>query len=783
MPITDPFGDDSDESVDGFITLFSKKSGSTPSKHMMAEDPSTTSDGIEIQIVSKDDSDDVEPQPHNMNTASAITAGKSLTNSRLFMFVAILALLSWRVSVHQRAEIAAMKQELKELKELLNYDNYSKNSSSNSRKRSLTARDGVESESVITPYHGYTYRSDYSSSEEMHPAENEKTITTTTTTTTTQETTTRYLTVKGVVGDGIADDTSAIQRAINRASSNKINAKLVLPKGVFLITSTIKIPAGITLMGQGYGSSPLAIQFDAGGSTLAYCGNSFAVSIRGHAVSLENLAITDWRGTEECINTEGKGGIIIQAKSKLVESISLRNLLIYQFMSGTSIKMIALNKGGIAFSSFENIRVRHAKIGVHIIAADEESFVNSNSFHDGAITGGITEVAVKVEGPGACNDNQFNGVAIEPPSTSLAHVYVSGSRTNIKLNRVRLEGTEMPLDKPMIIIEDDSYGNVMNGILGHTFLQGDLNRNPEITFRTNKMVGIKPAEHNLFWNAAFRGLDLTGTYMPGWSFTGGDGMVAQIPSSEQELLFPDHNILQVTYLDENSAFKFSPSSLPRSPIHSFCSFGIYAQSNVPGSISAVMKYASGSTITSASHTGSGKWEFIGMSSLYDKVGGPRAYFSITGDVNVTAPTFVYGSAMATPGAELMSSSGARMSGVFTSSVIAVSPPETDKWNLPVEGNIYDVLPFPNSGGEDCGTTYHSVRRINDSNPRFVKGTVITIMFPACGDCVPCLALRDNAYINLMGELDFAPDPVGTSSITLVSIGFGVWKEVSRNGLM
>lgn len=49
----------------------------------------------------------------------------------------------------------------------------------------------------------------------------------------------RSLTVKGVVGDGIMDDTLAIQRAIRKASKNDARAEVVLPKGVFLITSTM----------------------------------------------------------------------------------------------------------------------------------------------------------------------------------------------------------------------------------------------------------------------------------------------------------------------------------------------------------------------------------------------------------------------------------------------------------------------------------------------------------------------------------------------------------------
>merc|ERR1719410_2310550 len=106
-----------------------------------------------------------------------------------------------------------------------------------------------------------------------------------------------------------------------------------------------------------------------------------------------------------------------------------------------------------------------------------------------------------------------------------------------------------------------------------------------------------------------------------------------------------------------------------------------------------MKSSSGSTITSASHTGSGKWEFIGMSSLYDKVNGAYPYFRIKGDVNLTAPTFVYGRTLATPGSELMSSSGAKMSGLFTSSVVEASPPTTEMWFLPVQGNFFDIQPF------------------------------------------------------------------------------------------
>ena len=49
----------------------------------------------------------------------------------------------------------------------------------------------------------------------------------------------RSLTVKGVVGDGIMDDTLAIQRAIRKASKNDARAEVVLPKAPISILKSL----------------------------------------------------------------------------------------------------------------------------------------------------------------------------------------------------------------------------------------------------------------------------------------------------------------------------------------------------------------------------------------------------------------------------------------------------------------------------------------------------------------------------------------------------------------
>lgn len=54
----------------------------------------------------------------------------------------------------------------------------------------------------------------------------------------------------GAVGDGVTDDTSAIQAAVDAATANRAN-EVHFPVGEYVITSTITLTSGIRLIGQG----------------------------------------------------------------------------------------------------------------------------------------------------------------------------------------------------------------------------------------------------------------------------------------------------------------------------------------------------------------------------------------------------------------------------------------------------------------------------------------------------------------------------------------------------
>ena len=108
---------------------------------------------------------------------------------------------------------------------------------------------------------------------------------------------TRYIKVIDAVGDGVTDDTRAIRSALRKAESGEMRAIVLLPKGKFLVTRTLRVKAGVTLAGQGYGISPTELDPDkGGGSFILYCGTGYAIKLNGHTASLRNLAVADWKG-------------------------------------------------------------------------------------------------------------------------------------------------------------------------------------------------------------------------------------------------------------------------------------------------------------------------------------------------------------------------------------------------------------------------------------------------------------------------------------------------------
>jgi len=60
----------------------------------------------------------------------------------------------------------------------------------------------------------------------------------------------------GAVGDGVTDDTAAIQAALSAAANRQVPAVVYLPSGAYRITSTLKIATTISMVGEYSGVGP-----------------------------------------------------------------------------------------------------------------------------------------------------------------------------------------------------------------------------------------------------------------------------------------------------------------------------------------------------------------------------------------------------------------------------------------------------------------------------------------------------------------------------------------------
>ena len=101
-------------------------------------------------------------------------------------------------------------------------------------------------------------------------------------------------------------------------------------------------------------------------------------------------------------------------------------------------------------------------------------------------------------------------MCVEPPDSDVTHVYMTGPKMNVPLHNVRLEESAKSLDRHIVIIDDLSHSNIMDGTLGHAHVRTDLSRNPGIDLASHKPVSLDPAPANVYWNVAF-----TGSVMPG----------------------------------------------------------------------------------------------------------------------------------------------------------------------------------------------------------------------------------------------------------------------------
>ena len=250
-----------------------------------------------------------------------------------------------------------------------------------------------------------------------------------------------------VMNNRSRDNSYAIQSAIDSAAET--GATICVGPGYINYTQTINIKAGVTIIGAGRGSTPNQTPYN--GTIFWYTGVGAAVAITGSNVTLSNLVVYDK-------SSQATDGVLFQSDTNLIESCTLSNVLIFGFVTGTALHFDAKNRSGITYCSFYDVRIRHAKIGISI-TPDTTSFINSNSFYHGVISGGAFDTCLKVDGG---NNNIFYGTIIEPYTSTYGHIQIN--KGQIIGQQIRIEAIKLPKNLPVIYLGKNTANCQLSGM-------------------------------------------------------------------------------------------------------------------------------------------------------------------------------------------------------------------------------------------------------------------------------------------------------------------------------
>lgn len=551
--------------------------------------------------------------------------------------------------------------------------------------------------------------------------------------------------------NGQSDCSDMLQHALDSAAIS--GTKVFLQAGTYRLARTIRLPAGVSLVGSGMGAN--ALKTPNNGTILCYTGDSAAIVMPGTNSEIKDLTVYDPKGA-------ASAGILILGDSQMVESMQLSRVLIYGFTKGTALLLHAQHHGGIGYGSFYDLRIRNARIGIEILQTGAGAFVNSNSFFHGAISGGGFDNCLLVNGG---DNNIFYGTVIEPYTSTHGHLLVNSGQ--IIGENIRIEAGRQPANRPVIEFGPGSAFSTLTG-----FYAGGVvidRGNNTILLTSPDYAGENNPGFNQFVNAAFLLPDANG--LPAFWMV--SNPKASISITHDQLITGESTVSIRVPPGVNCDFYPAPGYAPvlgGAPLYAHANFNIMARTSTPGVVKLTYNYAGG-LVSSAAHTGSGNWEMIGLQAITSTRLAPNPKINLNNSggsapllVELTSPSFSFGMTPPQRDAAVITAAGGIVTGTLTTGVSAnyTFTAATGELVLGRNGNVF-VL----TGGT------LAIGRINASKgQRFPPGTIITLLFDSAG-----CSVRDSPYIKLKsGFTTTSPN----TSLSLLSNGDGSWRETNRN---
>lgn len=564
-----------------------------------------------------------------------------------------------------------------------------------------------------------------------------------------------------------SDNTLAFQAAIDAAAT--FGGTVFIPAGNYLISDKLTIPSGVMLQGESQGNvyhrgstSPFK------GSTLFYTGSDYMLEFSGFFSGARDLYFYKIGAgaplDKGCIHLVANDGNFSTGHN------TFANLTVYNFTVGTSLKIEALNDSKIRHVLIEDVLFRFPETGMHILA-EKTSTVEHITLNNGKIGGGAH---YSFRNQGGTNINvygtTFEGIACG----SYGHLVVESGTINIygfRTESTDPEGTCDESEIKIIHLHPNTSGSYIQGLVGEGAVLDEGDNHMDIT---GKNLERRPSDNNQFQNSAFR--NAQNNQIPFWNLTG-----SVVSSNIEAPVFEmNHQVLTLTIAPGQTAY-LAPTSegLSKGFNHRLATFGAYIKTDVANLATGRMnRYNlsdnSCSEISASFHSGNDTWEYIGLSTTINEATcalNPSFIFdnsngSSNAIVSITTPAFVFGTTRPTLSAKQLSKNGGIVNGTLSHGMTTV----------PIVVNANYEMTLPKDGNTFLLTGTTPIHRINNNlglGPRFPKGTIITLVFDTAG-----VSIKNWAYINLFVAGNFTSN--AGSSLTLVALADGTWREISRN---
>ena len=247
----------------------------------------------------------------------------------------------------------------------------------------------------------------------------------------------------GAVGDGVADDTAAIQNALTSSA-----VSIYFPAGRYKITANLNRSGHTYLYGDGLGASVLEFN---GNFSFVYTGGPGGDNYDMKHIALKNLAFEcTVKNTEALFDATWTDGIGGTSKSIVIENCEF---------TGTS------NSGGFAhgirLTNARNVRIDNVRIAGDRDAAPIES-VNGLTLVGGNPNGAPAEIFIDALQVFYCQ----NGISI---SGWVEGLYVDKSSFIACYRGITTATT--PLGRPLLVVTNSHFATSVQGILNTGFVQ------------------------------------------------------------------------------------------------------------------------------------------------------------------------------------------------------------------------------------------------------------------------------------------------------------------------